>query len=119
MLTKKRDADMMEPLETRCANVRHFLKLINSNLVYNVVPISDPFGPTRTDPSCQAIVCSDETTSGCVAVNEERAKVSFRPLDIYAIGVASPDDPEIATADMQLKISSTYIRAYVKKSRGS
>lgn len=31
-------------------DVREFLMAIDHTLIYEIVPISDPFGPTRTDP---------------------------------------------------------------------
>lgn len=38
------------PVEQRIAHVREFLTDIDSTLLYEIVPIQDPFGPTRTDP---------------------------------------------------------------------
>lgn len=38
------------PVEQRIANVSRFLNDIDSSLTYDIVPITDAFGPTSTDP---------------------------------------------------------------------
>lgn len=49
------------------ASVRHFMGLFKPNLVYDVVPISDVYGPTGWDPNIQALVLSHETREGAAA----------------------------------------------------
>jgi phosphopantetheine adenylyltransferase len=57
----------MESLEIRMNNVEKFLRNVNRNLVYHVIPIHDDYGPTITDASIQALVGSLETYNGCKA----------------------------------------------------
>lgn len=102
---------------------------------YEVDTISDPFGPTITDPSFDAIVVSTETLSGGEAgkvpasalhtfkrtfskvyfvVNIERAKKEYQPLFIRVIDVISPSKASVQGKDISaLKISSTWIRNYI------
>lgn len=83
-----------------------------------VVPISDPFGPTITDSSIVALVCSEETEKGGEAVNKEREKRGFPPLDLRIIDVISSDNASVEKQDIStLKISSTWIREYLSQIR--
>jgi phosphopantetheine adenylyltransferase len=59
----------MEDIQTRINNVTAFLHRMHkpTNIKYDIVPISDPFGPTRDDPKLDALVGSVETCNGCDA----------------------------------------------------
>jgi phosphopantetheine adenylyltransferase / dephospho-CoA kinase len=43
--------ELIEPCEERIEMVRKFLMDVDNTLEYAVVPISDPFGPTKDDPT--------------------------------------------------------------------
>ena len=45
---------------------------MNPDILYDIVTISDPFGPTITDESLQCIVLSEETRKGGEAINVKR-----------------------------------------------
>ena len=45
---------------------------MNPDILYDIVTISDPFGPTITDESLQCIVLSEETRKGGDAINIKR-----------------------------------------------
>lgn len=66
-LQKKRAYQYMEALDLRLHNVYRFLRDVNRDLEYNIVPIYNDYGPTITDPSIQALVGSLETFNGCKA----------------------------------------------------
>ncbi|KAH6663280.1 hypothetical protein F5X68DRAFT_218251 [Plectosphaerella plurivora] len=79
------------------------------------VEIQDPFGPTITDESVEALVVSGETRSGGQAVNDKRAAQGWKQLDVYEVDVLDATDVEggkeaTATEDFSAKISSTAIR---------
>jgi phosphopantetheine adenylyltransferase len=62
----------METIDDRIAHVRRFLETVRRSnslhqLVYDVCPIFDDFGPTRDDKDIQALVGSGETLKGCLA----------------------------------------------------
>ncbi|KAJ3220024.1 Protein tpx2 [Dinochytrium kinnereticum] len=77
--------------------------MMNASLQYDVVPITDDYGPTKDDPSIQAIVGSRETEKGCYAVNDVRTKHSLNPLEIFLVDLVSPSGKE---GDMSAKLSS-------------
>jgi pantetheine-phosphate adenylyltransferase len=70
---------------------------------FTVHELHDPFGPSITDPTYTAIVCSAETREGCEAINAARIERGMPPLQIYAIDLRHGPRGE--------KLSSTAIRA--------
>ncbi|RAL15984.1 putative pantetheine-phosphate adenylyltransferase [Aspergillus homomorphus CBS 101889] len=93
------------------ANGKYILMRIRPDLVFRLVEIKDPFGPTITDENIGALVVSKETRSGGAAVNDARTKKGWAPLAVFEVDVlhtteVPPDDAE----DFASKISSTDIR---------
>jgi phosphopantetheine adenylyltransferase len=64
LLTKKRHRELIAPINERIENVKAYLNIFRRGIKYEVDTISDPYGPTITDPSFNAIVVSTETLSG-------------------------------------------------------
>ncbi|KAK4704287.1 pantetheine-phosphate adenylyltransferase, partial [Phenoliferia sp. Uapishka_3] len=64
LLTHKKYANLVQSIEDRIEAVREFLELVRPGIKHDVVPISDIYGPTSSDPTIQAIVVSDETRQG-------------------------------------------------------
>ncbi|OQV18897.1 Bifunctional coenzyme A synthase [Hypsibius exemplaris] len=87
MLKKKRLADLIQPIEERHRVLHEFCTAVDPSLEYNIVPISDPFGPSIVDPDLEAIVASEETLDGANAVNLERHKKNLRPLRVHTFPV--------------------------------
>ena len=121
---RKKAYEYMEAVNDRLKNVQSFLERVNRNIEYNVVPITDDFGPTITDKTLQALVGSLESYNGCklgkskstkVKVNEERIKMGFSPLKLFTIDVMSSGKKSVLLEDMEHKISSSYIRQYISK----
>ncbi|KAJ9606183.1 hypothetical protein H2200_009144 [Cladophialophora chaetospira] len=86
-------------------------------IIINYTQISDPFGPTITDPNISAIVLSAETRAGGKAINDKRKEKGWRELDVFEVGIldastASEDDSDAVskTESFESKISSTEIR---------
>ncbi|KAF9971056.1 hypothetical protein BGZ73_006073 [Actinomortierella ambigua] len=111
MLTRKKFKEFLETLDTRIASVNRFLNTFKRGLRYEVVSISDIYGPTITDDNLQALMVSQETLKGGAAVNQERVNRKLPPLAIEVINVISPTETE--ADEISLKISSTYIRQYL------
>ncbi|KAI9348273.1 hypothetical protein DFJ73DRAFT_835450 [Zopfochytrium polystomum] len=109
-LQRKAHHQYMEPIAARLAAAADFLRTVRADLVLDVVPIVDDFGPTRDDPNIQAIVGSGETEKGCFAVNKLRKENGLNELDIYVVDVIAANSRVTATQDMGLKISSSGIR---------
>lgn len=110
MLQSKKHKEWLEPIEERLDHVRDFCQRIRPNATVSAVPIADPYGPTITDPTLEALVCSQETLKGGHMVNDERRLRNYPPLVLRVIDVISPDDDQTSMAD---KISSTWIRHYL------
>ncbi|KAF9349141.1 hypothetical protein BGX26_012525 [Mortierella sp. AD094] len=113
MLKTKKFKEYMEPLHKRVEDVEKFLRTFKRDLIYEVVPIHDIYGPTITDDKLQALMVSKETLKGGDAVNEERGKRNLPPLNIEVINVISPTETHVD--EVSLKISSTFIRQYLSE----
>lgn len=100
----KKLRELILPVETRIEEVRQFLTDIDDSLIYEVVPINDPFGPTITDPDLDLIVVSAETMKGGAMVNEARKKAGMKELKVHCIKLVEmePEDKEKET-----KVSSS------------
>ena len=101
---KGANAKLIEPIGTRTANVLGFLAEAAPNISVDTPPITDPFGPTITEPDYDAIIVSSETAGGGEAVNTKRAERGFRPLQVLVtrrLGAST--------------LSSTYIRNWVAR----
>ena len=72
LVSGKKLCELMLPLSTRIADVQHFLKDIKPDLEQNVVPITDPFGPTIVEPNLHCLVVSEETKTGGETINAKR-----------------------------------------------
>ncbi|KAF9182449.1 hypothetical protein BGZ51_000690 [Haplosporangium sp. Z 767] len=115
MLLTKKYKEYMESLEHRIHAVERFLRIFKRNLIYEVVPIHDIYGPTITDNKLQALTVSKETLKGGAAVNKERGNRSLPPLSIEVINVISPTETQVD--EVSSKISSTYIREYLSEQK--
>jgi len=66
--------ELIEPIGDRLDSVRQFVNDIKPCLQYNVVTITDPFGPAITDPQLECIVVSAETVRGANSINVKRGE---------------------------------------------
>lgn len=67
LLVKKSNQHILQRLPVRTQRVRDFLQLFRPGITYDVVPITDVYGPTGWDPNIQALVVSQETVNGAEA----------------------------------------------------
>ncbi len=66
--------ELIEPYDQRVQKLQDFLNDVKPSLTYEIVPLSDPFGPSISDPELQCIVVSEETRKGGDAVNRKRVE---------------------------------------------
>jgi phosphopantetheine adenylyltransferase len=91
-----------------------------SGLLIRYVEIWDPFGPTITVESIDALVISAETRAGGKAVNQKRKEQGWKELEVFEVDVLDAEEEEEggsknSTAEgvqeaFQNKLSSTEIR---------
>ncbi|KAJ8330709.1 hypothetical protein BDV3_002305 [Batrachochytrium dendrobatidis] len=112
-LERKQAYQNMQSLQTRLDGVKTFLHRIKRDIMYDIIPIYDDYGPTLTDELIEAIVCSRETIRGCKLVNDLRQQGNLKPLHIFIIDVISSSVGVITSQDFRSKISSTYLRLHM------
>ncbi|KAI8063037.1 hypothetical protein BDF21DRAFT_347369 [Thamnidium elegans] len=118
MLLKKKHRELIDSTDKRVKAVQEYLNLAKRTIQYEVVPITDPFGPTVTDPTIDALVVSKETLKGGDLVNNERDMRGYPPLELRIIDVISSENASVQGKDMDvLKISSSWIRDYIAKNQ--
>lgn len=65
MIATKRYKELIEPFNKRVAHCLQFLcSFVPKGIAIETIKLSDPFGPTTTEPDIDAIVVSPETFSG-------------------------------------------------------
>ncbi|KAG8903999.1 hypothetical protein FRB99_002411 [Tulasnella sp. 403] len=123
LLAKKSHKEVLEPLPVRIESVTAFLRLFKPGLLYDIVPIQDVYGPTSWDATIQALVVSKETQSGAAAIAKVRSERELPSLKTFVIEVVSPSASTLQSDDAQYlkeaKMSSTFIREWIVKKRGS
>jgi len=65
-------AELITPMESRIKAVRDLVTDLRPDISYNIVGISDPYGPTITDRQLSCLIVSEETRRGGQKVNEKR-----------------------------------------------
>ena len=65
-----------------------------AGLIKEIVPLSDPAGPTKTDPDIECLVVSAETLSGGHAVNKIRKEAGLPEMDLFSIELVSGVQPD-------------------------
>ncbi|KAJ2633954.1 hypothetical protein H4R22_000042 [Coemansia sp. RSA 1290] len=126
LLENKKYWELLEPYRDRELHVLLFLRKIRKDLIVELVPISDPYGPTAVDASIEALVVSQETLAGSQSLNVRRQENGLLPMKLMAIDLVAtlsdkPQSMQASAENTALKVSSTAIRAalYEKQQRGS
>ncbi|KAJ2482633.1 hypothetical protein IWW56_000975 [Coemansia sp. RSA 2131] len=127
LLEKKKYKELLEPYRVRELNTLLFLRKIRKDIIVELAPISDPYGPTSVDASIEALVVSQETLNGSKALNVRREENGLAPMHLMPIDlIVTPSDGaqnsmQASVNNSGLKISSTAIRAALaeKQQRGS
>jgi len=117
LLKNKANKHVLETLSRRMERTRAFLTLFKPSVEYDIVPISDVYGPTAWDPNIQALVVSKETLSGAAAIEKHRREKHLSSLKTFVIDVISSTEANLDADDTEAlkktKMSSTFIREWI------
>lgn len=116
MLKSKILWELIEPCEQRIKALKDFLEDVDSSLKYNLVAISDIYGPTKDDPKLNLLVVSEETVRGGEKVNQLRKERNLSQLDIHVVKLMSDEqsdeneDPKISSSNERIRLLGTRLR---------
>lgn len=105
--------ELIMPVEERIKGVRDYLHTINPNLTYQIVPITDLYGPAITDKELECIVVSEETIKGANKINEARKNKSWPELAVHVVDLIQDTNKTNEEAMKRLrekKVSSSLLR---------
>lgn len=115
MNLKKSLPELIQSTPVRIDSVVQFIETVKPQIGHCVVPITDMFGPTITDPDLQCIVVSDETKKGGDIVNQERQKKGYSALDVYVIDLVQDqchgqfEEAKISSSSLRKRLLGTLI----------
>lgn len=81
LVAAKETSISIEPYHKRAQAVITFCK--THEIIAEVTPLLDPFGPTITQSSIRGLCVTTATKSGAKAVNDLRSKLGMRDLPVY------------------------------------
>lgn len=108
LLTNKVLMELISPIDDRVSKVTSILMDLKPDIKFDVVPITDVYGPTAWDDQLTCLVVSPETAKGGDKINEERRKKGLNPLAIYNIKLVRDGDD--VPSSLEDKISSSDLR---------
>lgn len=106
--------ELIEPCSLRISSLKDFVEDVDPCILYNIVPISDMYGPTKNDPNFEMIVVSEETKKGGDLVNDKRLENGLKKLDIYIVKLIEDTN---ALEHEEKKISSSNNRMHLLGTR--
>ncbi|KAF7708086.1 bifunctional coenzyme A synthase [Silurus meridionalis] len=115
LLKKKVLKELIEPYSRRVGKLHEFLNDVKPSLQYDIVPLSDPFGPSISDPELQCIVVSEETRRGGEAVNRKRAENGLPELKLCEIPLikdthhADIEEEKISSSSLRTRLLGTLL----------
>jgi pantetheine-phosphate adenylyltransferase len=104
LLKSKIMKEKIQSYETRKQNIINFVESINPEYVKHliIIPLKEPSGPAGTDASLDVHVSSEETFTGALKINEERAKRGLNKMILVIVPIILDEQGK--------KLSSTEIR---------
>jgi cytidyltransferase-like protein len=100
LISHKTALEQIEPYKQRAQGVREFLYYLGVS--FEVVPLTDPFGPTLKDSTIDAIAVTEETVAGARAINQRRGQIGMPSLPVHVCRLVRDSNGDL--------ISSTRIR---------
>ena len=96
--------------------VKDFLEDADPSLKYEVVSITNMYGPTKDDPNMELIVVSEETLRGGEKVNEIRLQKGLPKLDIHVVKLMQDinydehEESKISSSNQRIRLLGTRLR---------
>lgn len=106
MLKKKVNAELIDSYYEREKSVTTFMAAVKPALNLFTVEITDPYGPTITDKTIEAIVVSSETIAGALKINDIRRRSGMSPLTVL-----------VTRRSEGATLSSTFLRNFAQESK--
>lgn len=110
MVRNKTLFELIEKPEIRIEKLGDYLNDVDPYINYNIVKISDPFGPAIVDESLQSIIVSEETLRGGTKINEIRSEKGMTQLKVEVIKVLGDDHKESEAEEEKVSSSSQRMR---------
>ncbi|KAJ9511918.1 hypothetical protein QJQ45_004480 [Haematococcus lacustris] len=106
LLLNKQHRELLQPYAERERAAVEYMRAVRPGLLVQAGPLRDPKEPTQAelDPAMEAIVVSQETLPGALAINQGRERRGLHPLVVLVV-------PVIGSCDPAMKLSSTQLRA--------
>lgn len=108
--------ELIEPCEKRIQFIQQFIQDVDSSVEYEVVPISDMYGPTKSDPNLNMIVVSTETEKGGIKVNDVRKQNGLSILEICKIDLVQDlnhgqeEEDKLSSSNARMRLLGTYMK---------
>ncbi|KAL4660505.1 bifunctional coenzyme A synthase isoform X1 [Arapaima gigas] len=115
LLKNKVLKELIEPYALRVQKLREFLQDVKPSLQYEIVPLSDPFGPSITDSNLECIVVSEETRKGGEAVNKRRQENGLPTLVLHEIQLLKDahrsdiEEEKISSSSLRTRLLGTLL----------
>ncbi|XP_018597432.1 bifunctional coenzyme A synthase isoform X1 [Scleropages formosus] len=115
LLKNKVLKELIEPYDLRVQKLKEFLQDVKPSLQYEIVPLSDPFGPSITDPNLECIVVSEETRKGGEAVNKKRQENGLSTLVLHEIQLLKDahhseiEEEKISSSSLRTRLLGTLL----------
>lgn len=113
LLANKRHGDLIQSFEVRKEAVLGFVAKVTGTKpgeIAEVVPLTDPYGPTTTSEEIEVLVLSEETYPVASEINELRRKKGLKPLVLVVVPLLRDSAGK--------KLSSTGIRERLSRETG-
>ncbi|KAG8446626.1 hypothetical protein GDO86_014180 [Hymenochirus boettgeri] len=116
LLDNKILKELIEPYDRRVEKMSQFLVDVKPSLQFDTVPITDPYGPSISDPDLKCIVVSEETHKGGLAVNRKRQENELCELVIHEIQLvkdalhAENEEEKISSSSLRTRLMGTLLR---------
>ncbi|MCW1309262.1 MAG: pantetheine-phosphate adenylyltransferase [Candidatus Nanoarchaeia archaeon] len=92
LLKQKELKEIIEPYEKRVDNLLEYIRKLNPNKKFKIIPLYDKYSITTSDPELEALVVSQLTLESGKEINEIRKKRGLKELDLIVVDMVLAED---------------------------